>query len=160
MSTKFIDRRADIAAILTNPIRRRIRDLLRDKGELSLSEIARELNQSEPNTYYHLNTMLKSGIVEKRNAEVSGRRVTLYSLSKYYDEAFPAEGKPDFVPIYVLFIVYSFLLVLYIVNAEFARLLFSYLGLANYTEASIVTGFTISLVLLVYYVIRYELFRT
>jgi len=151
-----IDRRADIAAVLANPVRRKIRDLLRDKGELSLTEIARELNQSEPNTYYHLNAMLRAKIVNKRESGASGRKVTLYSISDYYNELF-TENKPDFYPIYVLFMLYSFMFVLYIVKPDFAGAIFSYFGLQQYAGASILTGFVISLVLLLYYIIRYEL---
>ena len=109
--TTSVDKRADFAAILSHPVRRRIRDELRINGNLTLTEIARNIGHSEQNTYHHLNRMLQVGLVTKRVEKIDGRFVTLYSLSEDYEEVF-GDQKPDIRPIYFLFGVYVALTVI------------------------------------------------
>lgn len=104
----LIDRRADMAACLANNTRRDIRDCLRRYGSLTLSEISAHLNLPEPNIYYHLEQMVKFGVVTKELRRVGGRLIAEYSLSEEYNRLFGEQPtKPDLTPIYLLFITYT-----------------------------------------------------
>ena len=154
--TDWIDKRADVAALLSHPVRRQIRDLLRNSDPLTLTEIARSIGHSEPNTYYHLNEMLKANIVVKTATKINGRLVTLYTLSDYYNELFgDVERKPDVLPIYVLFAVYSLSMILTLVLPSQMLSIYRVFGINTVHSALLVNlvGFVTSAVILIYYLV-------
>lgn len=154
-SDELIDKRADALALLTHPVRRRIRDALRRKGELTLTELAKTIGESEPNTYHHVSKLVQAGIVIKRNDTVAGRLVTFYSLSDYYYELFSNEAKPDLFPILALFTVYSLMTVVTIAFPSYALSLFAMVGIRDFSSAIVLcmVGIFSTLVVLLYYMI-------
>ena len=103
----LIDRRADMAACLANNIRRDIRDCLRRFGSLTLHELSEHLNLPEPNLYYHLDQMIRHGIVVKELVKLNGRTTAIYRLSDEYNRLFDESNTQDLTPLYILFFVYS-----------------------------------------------------
>ncbi|RLI76072.1 hypothetical protein DRO97_01745 [Archaeoglobales archaeon] len=132
ITADWIDKRADVAAVLSNNVRRQIRDLLRHSDPLTLTEIAKSIHQSEPNTYKHLNKMLKAKIVVKKTEKINGRLVTLYTLSDYYNELFAkTEQKPDITPLYLLLVVYTVPTLLLLLNPKLIMPLYNFFGVKN-----------------------------
>jgi len=153
IDVEIIDKRADVAAVLYHPVRRKIRDALRRHGELTLTELARTIGESEPNTHHHLSKMLQANIVVKRTARVAGRLVTFYSLSDYYHELFGYEPKPDVLPIYALFTVYVTFTILTLFVPSFIMPFYSAFGVTDVKSALMINVFGLlsSAALLVYY---------
>jgi len=146
------DQKIDALVVLSNPTRRKIRDILRRKGELTLTEISQILGISEQNAYHHLTKMLEAGIVVKRKEKIGGRLVTLYSLSEFYNDLFK-EPKPDLLPIYALSIVYLVLLILIVAIPDVIMSLYSRLGVKSVETAFgiVFFGFLTTVVILLYY---------
>jgi len=154
--TDWIDKRADVAALLSHPVRKQIRDLLRHSDPLTLTEIARSIGHSEPNTHHHLSRMLEANIVVKKPVKINGRLVTLYSLSEYYDELFgETEQKPDILPVYALFAVYTVMTVLTLMFPAQLLAFYSIFKIKSIQIALMmnIVGLITSAVILMYYLV-------
>jgi len=152
---RTIDRRADMAACLQHHLRRRIRDVLRSRGPLTLTEITKIVGTTEPNVYNHLQKMIDAGIVTRFEQKINGRMVAFYTLSSEYDRLFSNEQpKPDLTPIYILFFSYlGFTLVSVCFGQNIVGLL-KFIGI--YTVSQLLTialvGLVTSAIPLIYYV--------
>lgn len=154
--TDWIDKRADVAAVLAHSVRRQVRDLLRHSDPLTLTEIARSIGQSEQNTYHHLSKMLEAGIITKRSTKINGRLITLYTLSDYYNDLFSdVERKRDVLPVYVLFGVYSALMILSVLLPSYVIAFYSAFGIKSIHSAVAVNlaGFVTTATILLYYIV-------
>ena len=151
------NKKADYLALLTNPTRRSIRDVLSRYGELTLTEIAHRLGLSEQNVYHHLNKMVEAGLVIKRKEKVKGRLVTLYRLSDDYYNVVDKPAKVDLTPLYVLFVIYGILIVVTLITPNLMISFFSVFGLNTEEEiiGSMLTGFFTTTVILIYYIMKY-----
>jgi len=156
-SDSVSNKKADYLALLTNPTRRSIRDILSRHGELTLTEIAHRLGLSEQNVYHHLNKMVEAGLVIKRKDKVKGRLVTFYRLSNEYYNIINKPVKVDLNPLYALFIMYGVLIIVAILAPNLVVSLFSVFGLNSVEEVvgSILTGFFTTTVILIYYIMKY-----
>jgi len=166
-----IDRRADMAACLQHELRRLIRDYLRDNGESTLTEIAHGVGLKEPHALQHLEKMLTSNIVEKREAEIETkagrRRVTFYNLTEEYNHLFapvikeiPVEVikevirvekvvETDLTPLYLLTGVYFFLTLLSIFVGDLLISVLKPIGIVTPQQLTLISLSTLLILLLI-----------
>jgi len=130
MATTAVDRRADFASVLAHPVRRKIRDVLRNNDALTLTEIARSIGHSEQNTHHHLTKMLEVGIVSKHTTKLNGKLLTLYTLSEQYEELF-GNQKPDILPLYILSFIYGIMTIMSIVFPYIPQRLYGGFGITD-----------------------------
>ena len=155
----LIDRRADMAACLTNNIRRDIRDCLRKYGTLTIHDISKHLGIPEPKLYYHLDLMVKSGIVVKKLSRIKGRLVAEYSLSEEYNRLFSEQPTvPDLTPIYALLGTYVSFIILSLTFGSWLVQFLKPFGIITVSQLLTVgiVGLISTLIPIIYYTIRFH----
>ena len=156
----LIDKKADMLACLTNNVRRDIRDCLRRYGVLTVYDLSRHLNIPEANIYYHLDLMVKYGIVVKELKKINGRTIAEYRLSEEYNQLFSEQPvAPDLTPIHLLFLTYLGFTTISVLFGDFLLPLLKPFGIVTIGQLLVVglVGLITTLLPITYYAIKFNL---